>query len=94
MYMHCASVFVESLAGMSKLMPGSSDEEREAAASAEIPVGRMGRKWDIAMGVLYLASPAAGALSRRLHASWASHTALAVCPMDLQVRGVGHHKTC
>lgn len=41
-------------------MPGGSDEEREAAAAAEIPLGRMGRKWDIAMGVLYLASPAAG----------------------------------
>lgn len=47
-------------AGMSKLMPGTSDEAREAAAAAEIPVGRMGRKWDIAMAVLYLASPAGG----------------------------------
>ena len=46
---------------MSKLMPGSSDEAREAAAAAEIPLGRMGRKWDIAMAVVYLASPAAGA---------------------------------
>lgn len=41
-------------------MPGTSDEARESAAAAEIPVGRMGRKWDIAMAVLYLASPAAG----------------------------------
>lgn len=54
---------IAGTAGMSKLMPGSSDEEREASAAAEIPLGRMGRKWDIAMGVLYLASPAAGFVS-------------------------------
>ena len=41
-------------------MPGSSGAEKEQAAAAEIPVGRMGRKWDIAMAVVYLASPAAG----------------------------------
>jgi NAD(P)-dependent dehydrogenase (short-subunit alcohol dehydrogenase family) len=45
---------------MSKLMPGESDAAKEAAAAREIPLGRMGRKWDIAMGVLFLASPAAG----------------------------------
>ena len=48
------------IAGMSKLMPGSSDADKEAAAAAEIPVGRMGTKWDIAMAVVYLSSPAAG----------------------------------
>lgn len=42
-------------------MPGESDAAKEAAAAREIPLGRMGRKWDIAMGVLFLASPAAGA---------------------------------
>ena len=41
-------------------MPGESDAAKEAAAAREIPLGRMGRKWDIAMGVLFLASPAAG----------------------------------
>ena len=41
-------------------MPGESDAAKEAAAAQEIPLGRMGRKWDIAMGVLFLASPAAG----------------------------------
>lgn len=46
---------------MSKLMPGVSEEAKYAAAAAEIPVGRMGRKWDIAMAVLFLSSPAASA---------------------------------
>lgn len=54
---------ISGTAGMSKLMPGTSDEAREAAAAAEIPLGRMGRKWDIAMAVLYLASPAASFVS-------------------------------
>lgn len=54
---------ISGTAGMSKLMPGSSDEAKDAAAAAEIPLGRMGRKWDIAMAVLYLASPAAGFVS-------------------------------
>ena len=51
---------------MSKLMPGESDAAKEAAAAREIPLGRMGRKRDIAMGVLFLASPAAGVSSRAL----------------------------
>jgi NAD(P)-dependent dehydrogenase (short-subunit alcohol dehydrogenase family) len=46
---------------MAKLAPGS-----DAAAAvlkevnAAIPLGHMGRRWDIAMACVFLASPAAG----------------------------------
>ena len=49
-----------SPAGLSKLAPGS-----DAAAAvgklvnASIPLGHMGRRWDIAQACLFLASPAA-----------------------------------
>ena len=70
---------------MAKLMPGASDEAREAAAAKEIPLGRMGRKWDIAMGVLFLASPAAGAvtpLHPTLTRSWCVMQGLRHRPLD------------
>ncbi|KAI3424239.1 hypothetical protein D9Q98_009595 [Chlorella vulgaris] len=51
---------IEGTAGMSKLAPGS-----DAAAAvlqkvnSSIPLGHMGRRWDIAMACLFLCSPAA-----------------------------------
>mmetsp|Transcript_28846 Transcript_28846/g.73578 ORF Transcript_28846/g.73578 Transcript_28846/m.73578 type:complete len:296 (-) Transcript_28846:183-1070(-) len=53
---------IEGTAGLTKLAPGA---EKEAAAviTSSIPLGRMGRKWDIAMACMFLASPAASYVS-------------------------------
>jgi peroxisomal 2,4-dienoyl-CoA reductase len=48
---------IEGTAGITKLAPGSGDALR-ALFHERIPLGRLGRKWDIAMAVVYLASPA------------------------------------
>ncbi len=45
-------------AGMSKLAPGGEEKMKEMVV-ASIPIGRMGRKWDIAMAAVFLASSAA-----------------------------------
>ena len=42
---------------MAKLAPGAAESMR-ALAVARIPAGRMGRKTDIALAVVYLCSPA------------------------------------
>eukprot|EP00798_Chlamydomonas_sp_ICE-L_P022710 gene22710-29866_t len=49
---------IEGTAGMSKLAPGS-EEKMMKMVTETIPLGRMGRKWDIAMAAVFLASPAA-----------------------------------
>lgn len=49
---------IEGTAGLSKLAPGA-EEQAKAIVVASIPLGRMGRKWDIAMACVFLASPAA-----------------------------------
>lgn len=49
---------IEGTAGLAKLAPGSADAMK-AAVTSTIPLGRMGRKWDIAMACVFLASPAA-----------------------------------
>ncbi|KAG2487676.1 hypothetical protein HYH03_013676 [Edaphochlamys debaryana] len=50
---------IDGTAGMAKLAPGARD-----LVGATIPLrGRMGTKWDIAMAVVYLASPAAAFVS-------------------------------
>ena len=43
---------------MSKLAPGAEGDANKVV-TAGIPLGRMGRKWDIAMACVFLASPAA-----------------------------------
>lgn len=48
---------IEGTAGLSKLAPGKDGTD---LASETIPLGRLGKKWDIAMSVVFLASPAAG----------------------------------
>ena len=45
-------------AGMSKLAPGAEEKMTEMVV-ASIQIGRMGRKWDIAMAAVFLASSAA-----------------------------------
>ena len=45
---------------MSKLAPGSDAAAAVSkVVSASIPLGHMGRRWDIAQACLFLASPAA-----------------------------------
>lgn len=44
---------IAGTAGLTKLAPGA-----EQAVVREIPIGRMGQKWDIAMACVYLASSA------------------------------------
>ncbi len=45
---------------MTKLAPGSDGEARmKKVMEAAIPLGHMGRAWDIAQACLFLASPAA-----------------------------------
>ena len=44
---------IAGTAGLAKLAPGS-----EAAVVAEIPLGHMGERWDIALACVYLSSPA------------------------------------
>lgn len=51
---------IEGTAGVAKLLPADDAKAQDAAARAMIPLGRWGKKWDIAMAVVYLASPAAG----------------------------------
>lgn len=47
-------------AGMTKLAPGSDGEARmQKLMQAAIPLGHMGRRWDIAQACVFLASPAA-----------------------------------
>lgn len=47
---------IENTAGMAKLAPAAVEAMQEAVTST-IPLGRMGRKWDIAMACVYLSSP-------------------------------------
>ena len=47
---------------MAKLAPAAAEQMAELVAS-HIPLGRMGRKWDIAQACLFLASPAAAFVS-------------------------------
>lgn len=49
---------IEGTAGMTKLAPGPVDQLNDLFKEG-IPLGHMGRKWDIAMGCLFLAGPAA-----------------------------------
>jgi NAD(P)-dependent dehydrogenase (short-subunit alcohol dehydrogenase family) len=42
------------------LMPGETEEERDARFGAQVPLGRIGRTDDVASAVLYLASDDAG----------------------------------
>lgn len=49
---------IRGTAGLSKLAPGAETEMEERVV-AEIPVGRMGEKVDIALAAVFLASPAA-----------------------------------
>jgi len=46
------------VAGLAKLLPGTA-EQRDAMMKETIPLKRVGRKWDIAMAVVFLSSPAA-----------------------------------
>lgn len=48
---------IEGTAGLTKLAPGQADA-LQALWAERIPVGRLGRKSDIAMAVLYLTSTA------------------------------------
>lgn len=48
---------IEGTAGITKLAPGQGDALR-ALWQERIPLGRLGKKWDIAMAVVYLSSPA------------------------------------
>ncbi|KAK9804870.1 hypothetical protein WJX72_009287 [[Myrmecia] bisecta] len=50
---------IAGTAGMAKLAPGA-EEAMEAEVARQIPVGRMGSKWDIAMACVFLAGPGAG----------------------------------
>lgn len=51
---------IEGTAGMTKLAPGSDGEARmQKLMQAAIPLGHMGRRWDIAQACVFLASPAA-----------------------------------
>ncbi len=50
---------IEGTAGLTKLAPGAADA-LQALWAERIPVGRLGRKGDIAAAVLYLAGPAGG----------------------------------
>ena len=45
-------------AGLAKLLPGTA-EQRDALMKETIPLKRVGSKWDIAMAVVFLSSPAA-----------------------------------
>ncbi|KAJ9531542.1 hypothetical protein QJQ45_014998 [Haematococcus lacustris] len=53
---------IEGTAGMAKLAPGAEQQAVQLVTST-VPLGRMGRKWDIAMACLFLASPAASYVS-------------------------------
>lgn len=53
---------IQGTAGMSKLAPGS-EADMEAAVVETIPAGRMGRKADIALACVYLASSAGSFVS-------------------------------
>ena len=53
---------IEGTAGLTKLAPGQADALQKLWGE-RIPLGRLGRKSDIAMGVLYLTSPAASYVS-------------------------------
>jgi peroxisomal 2,4-dienoyl-CoA reductase len=46
------------VAGLTKLAPGAEAEAKKVIVQS-VPLGRMGRKWDIAMACVFLASPAA-----------------------------------
>lgn len=49
---------IEGTAGMTKLAPGKA-EQLEQVFKEAIPIGHMGKKWDIAMACVFLCSPAA-----------------------------------
>lgn len=49
---------IAGTAGITKLAPGIAEKAQELVAS-RIPLGKMGRKWDIAIGCVFLASDAA-----------------------------------
>ena len=53
---------IAGTAGIAKLAPGAA-EEMTRLMEAHIPLRRMGRRWDIAMAAVYLASPAAAFLT-------------------------------
>lgn len=50
---------IQDTAGVAKLLPADDEAAKDAAARAMIPLARWGTKWDIAMAVVFLASPAA-----------------------------------
>ncbi|EFN53613.1 hypothetical protein CHLNCDRAFT_136871 [Chlorella variabilis] len=52
---------IEGTAGMAKLAPsgGAGSATAAASMSGAIPLGHMGRRWDIAMACVFLCSPAA-----------------------------------
>ena len=57
--------------GLAKLLPGTA-EQRDALMKETIPLKRVGRKWDIAMAVLFLSSPAAAYITGASAAALAS----------------------
>ena len=54
-----------SAPGLAKLLPGTP-EQVDAAMKESIPLKRVGRKWDIAMAVVFLSSPAAAYMTGEL----------------------------
>mmetsp|Transcript_38799 Transcript_38799/g.86302 ORF Transcript_38799/g.86302 Transcript_38799/m.86302 type:complete len:295 (+) Transcript_38799:45-929(+) len=70
---------IEGTAGLTKLAPGSEAAVKELVAS-KVPLGRMGRKWDIAMACVFLSSSAASYVSGDTlvvdGAEWMSRTPL------------------